>query len=71
MTTAAEDATSKGIKCGGNLTMSGGSCTIDSTDHAVHAAGTAVFSGTTLEISGGKMGVQNPAKAWKDKETRA
>ena len=71
MTTAAEDATSKGIKCGGNLTMSGGSCTIDSTDHAVHAAGTAVFSGTTLEISGGKMGVQNPAKAWKDKEARA
>ena len=41
VTTAAEDATSKGIKCGGNLTMSGGSCTIDSTDHAVHAAGTA------------------------------
>ena len=28
-------------------------------------------TGTTLEISGGKMGVQNPAKAWKDKETRA
>ena len=27
--------------------------------------------GSTLEISGGKMGVQNPAKAWKDKETRA
>ena len=29
------------------------------------------ITGTTLEISGGKMGVQNPAKAWKDKETRA
>lgn len=28
MTTAAAAATSKGIKCGGNLTMSGGSCTI-------------------------------------------
>ena len=28
-------------------------------------------TGTCLEISGGKMGVQNPAKAWKDKETRA
>ena len=28
------------------------------------------ITGTTLEISGGKMGVQNPAKAWKDKETR-
>ncbi|MFQ9444642.1 MAG: SDR family oxidoreductase [Vescimonas sp.] len=29
------------------------------------------ITGTTLEISGGKMGVQNPAKAWKDKEARA
>ena len=29
------------------------------------------ITGTTLEISGGKMGVQNPTKAWKDKETRA
>ena len=27
-------------------------------------------TGTTLEISGGKMCVQNPAKAWKDKEVR-
>ncbi len=59
MTTAAEDATSKGIKCGGNLTMSGGSCTIDSTDHAVHAAGTAVFSGTTLEITSDNKGISS------------
>lgn len=57
--TAAEDATSKGIKCGGNLTMSGGSCTIDSTDHAVHAAGTAVFSGTTLEITSDNKGISS------------
>lgn len=57
MTTAAEDATSKGIKCGGNLTMSGGSCTIDSTDHAVHAAGTAVFSSATLEITSDNKGI--------------
>ncbi len=28
------------------------------------------ITGTTLEISGGKMGVQNPAKAWQDKLTR-
>ena len=28
------------------------------------------ITGTCLEISGGKMGVQNPAKAWQDKETR-
>lgn len=58
-TTATEDATSKGIKCGGNLTMSGGSCTIDSTDHAVHAAGTAVFSGTTLEITSDNKGISS------------
>lgn len=58
-TTAAEDATSKGIKCGGNLTMSGGSCTIDSTDHAVHAAGMAVFSGTTLEITSDNKGISS------------
>lgn len=28
------------------------------------------ITGTLLEISGGKMGVQNPARAWEDKETR-
>ncbi len=28
------------------------------------------ITGTTLEVTGGKMGVQNPAKAWADKEQR-
>ncbi|SFP29969.1 dehydrogenase/reductase SDR family member 4 [Oscillibacter sp. PC13] len=28
------------------------------------------ITGTTLEVTGGKMGVQNPNKAWQDKETR-
>jgi len=28
------------------------------------------ITGTTLEITGGKMGVQNPGKAWTDKERR-
>ncbi len=28
------------------------------------------ITGATLEISGGKMGVQNPARAWEDKLTR-
>ena len=28
------------------------------------------ITGTTLEISGGKMGVQNPQRAWEDKATR-
>ncbi|MDY3655978.1 MAG: carbohydrate-binding domain-containing protein, partial [Ruminococcus callidus] len=40
-------------------TMSGGSCTIDSTDHAVHAAGTALFSGTTLEITSDNKGISS------------
>ena len=39
--------------------MSGGSCTIDSTDHAVHAVGTAVFSGTTLEITSDNKGISS------------
>ena len=56
---SAAAATSKGIKCGGNLTMSGGSCTIDSTDHAVHAAGTASFSGATLEITSDNKGISS------------
>ncbi|MBE6990554.1 MAG: SDR family oxidoreductase [Ruminococcaceae bacterium] len=28
------------------------------------------ITGTLLEITGGKMGVQNPARAWEDKQTR-
>lgn len=28
------------------------------------------ITGTALEISGGKMGVQNPARAWQDQKTR-
>lgn len=28
------------------------------------------ITGTLLEITGGKMGVQNPARAWEDKKTR-
>lgn len=58
-TTTADDATSKGIKCGGNLVMSGGSCTIHSTDHAVHAAGTAELSGTTLYITSDNKGISS------------
>lgn len=58
-TTTADDATSKGIKCGGNLVMSGGSCTIHSTDHAVHAAGTAELSGTTLDITSDNKGISS------------
>lgn len=56
-TAATENATSKGIKCGGNLTLSGGSCTIVSTDHAVHATGTALFDGADLDITSDNKGI--------------
>lgn len=56
-TTVTENTTSKGIKCGGNLTLSGGSCTIVSTDHAVHAAGTALFHGIDLDITSDNKGI--------------
>lgn len=56
---AADDASSKGIKCGGDLVLSGGSCTITSTDHAVHAAGTAVLSGTALDITSDNKGISS------------
>ncbi|WP_298483599.1 carbohydrate-binding domain-containing protein [uncultured Ruminococcus sp.] len=56
-TTATENATSKGIKCGGNLTLSGGSCTIVSTDHAIHATGTALFDGADLDITSDNKGI--------------
>ena len=39
--------------------MSGGSCTIHSTDHAVHAAGTAELSGTTLDITSDNKGISS------------
>lgn len=55
--TTAEETTSKGIKCGGNLIMSGGSCTITATDHAVHAIGTATFSGASLDITSDHKGI--------------
>ena len=46
-----EDATSKGIKCGGDMTVSGGKITVDSTDHCVHSAGTLTISGGELTLS--------------------
>ena len=51
-----DDATSKGIKSGGAMVISGGEITVDSTDHCIHSAGTlTVTDGTfTLTSSGGK-----------------
>ncbi len=55
-TSANDEATSKGIKSGGNMTISGGEITVNSTDHCVHSAGTLnITSGTfTLSSSSGK-----------------
>lgn len=46
-----EDATSKGIKCGGNMTLTGGKITIDSTDHCVHSEGTLAISNGEFTLS--------------------
>lgn len=59
-TTAAEttdSASSKGMKAGGVLTMSGGSCNITSTDHAVHGASDATLCGTILTIRSDNKGI--------------
>ncbi len=55
-TSTNDEATSKGIKSGGDMTLSGGEITVNSTDHCVHSAGTLnVTSGTfTLSSSSGK-----------------
>ena len=37
--------------------MSGGSCTVNATDHAVHASGTAEFSGTDLDLTSDNKGI--------------
>lgn len=51
-----DDSTSKGIKSGGAMTISGGEITISSTDHCVHSAGTLnITDGSfTLSSSAGK-----------------
>lgn len=55
--TTDDSTSSKDIKCTGNLVMSGGTCTVTSTDHAVHATGTGVFAGTTLNITSDNKGI--------------
>lgn len=55
-TSSDDDATSKGIKSGGTMTISGGEITVSSTDHCIHSAGklTVADGVLTLSSSGGK-----------------
>ena len=53
-----EDTTStKGLKSGATLTVSGGAITVDAADDAVHANGDITISGGTLTLSSGDDGV--------------
>lgn len=52
---SSEDITSKGIKAGWMLDISGGDITVNSTDHAVHSA-------SDLNISGGKLTLASESK---------
>lgn len=58
-TTETEESgsSSKGVKCTGDLVMSGGTCAVTSTDHAVHATGSGTFSGATLDLYSDKKGI--------------
>lgn len=46
-----DEATAKGIKCGADMTISGGEITVNSTDHCVHSAGEFTCCGGTLTLS--------------------
>lgn len=50
-TTASEDASSKGIKAGNALTITGGTIQANTTDHCMHSGGAFTCSGGTLELS--------------------
>ncbi len=51
-------ATSKGIKAETDITISGGSITVNSNDHAIHSAATITISGGTLNLtSNSKKGI--------------
>ena len=47
----ADDATSKGVKSGGAMIISGGELTVNSTDHCVHSAGTLNITDGSLTLS--------------------
>ena len=53
----ADDASAKGIKAGGDITVRSGSYTLDCADDAVHANGSVTISGGTFAITTGDDGV--------------
>ena len=56
-TVQADSASTKGIRAGGNLTISGGSFVIDAADDALHTNASAVISGGSFQISTGDDGI--------------
>ncbi len=46
-----DSASMKAIKCDGNMSITGGTFTINSTDHAIHASGAMDITGGTFTIS--------------------
>ena len=48
------DATAKGIKSGGAMTVTGGEITVTSTDHCVHSAGTLNITGGSFTLTSSK-----------------
>lgn len=53
-TTEIESASSKGVKAGGMLTMTGGTVQVSSTDHCLHSTGSFFCSGGTLQLNSSK-----------------
>jgi len=50
------EASTKGLKSGGNLTVSGGSITVNSVDDCIHANGSITVTGGTFRLSTGDDG---------------
>lgn len=59
-TTEEEEVSAKGLKAGGNLTISGGNITVDALDDALHCALTATLEdGANLTLSTGDDGIHS------------
>lgn len=60
--TTVDEPSAKGLKAGGDLTVSGGSIDIDSSDDAVHSNGTLTVEGGTFVIASGDDGMHADAQ---------